>query len=75
MADEHITSRKDLSFTATSDAPVIRSNWNVHHAKGDYWGDTVRFNGNRAQRRRIEKALKRINAKNPIATRKAGKGE
>ena len=41
MAAPSISSRKDLSFTATSDGPGIRSNWNVPHAKDGYWGDTV----------------------------------
>lgn len=41
MAKSDITSRMDLSFTATSDAPGIVSNWNVPHNDGSYWGDTV----------------------------------
>lgn len=41
MAKPNVTSRRGLSFTATSDAPGIRSNWNVPHTKGGYWGDDV----------------------------------
>lgn len=41
MAIQSISSREHLSFTATSDAPGIRSNWSVPHAKDSYWGDTV----------------------------------
>jgi len=41
MATSSISSRKNLSFTATSDAPGIKSNWSVPHAKDGYWGDTV----------------------------------
>ena len=41
MAKQSIASRSDLSFTATSDEPGIRSNWNVPHDPKGYWGDTV----------------------------------
>ena len=41
MTKPNITTRRDLSFTATSDAPGIVSNWNVPHDKGSYCGDTV----------------------------------
>jgi hypothetical protein len=41
MADTNFTSRRELSFTATSDAPGIASNWNVPHDKDSYCGDTV----------------------------------
>lgn len=38
-----ISSRRDLSFTATSDDPGIHSNWSVPHDKNGYWGDTVQI--------------------------------
>ena len=41
MATPSITTRKDLSFTATSDGPGIKSNWRVPHDNEGYWGDTV----------------------------------
>lgn len=41
MAESNITTRRDLSFTATSDEPGIVSNWNVPHDMGSYCGDTV----------------------------------
>ncbi len=41
MAAPSISSRKNLSFTATSDGSGIASNWNVPHDKKGYWGDTV----------------------------------
>ena len=40
MTKSNITSRRDLSFTATSDAPGIVSNWNVPHDLNSYCGDT-----------------------------------
>jgi hypothetical protein len=41
MLDFEISTRRDLSFTATSDDPGIKSNWYVEHDSSGYWGDTV----------------------------------
>jgi hypothetical protein len=41
MTKSNITSRRELSFVATSDEPGIVSNWKVPHDKGGYVGDTV----------------------------------
>lgn len=41
MLDSEISTRCDLSFTATSDNPGINSNWYVAHDPNGYWGDTV----------------------------------
>lgn len=42
MFDSEITTRCDLSFTATQDGPGINSNWNVPHDQNGYWHDGIR---------------------------------
>ncbi len=41
MSTMGINSRRDLSFTKTSDQPGVVSNWYVPHDMEGYWGDTV----------------------------------
>ncbi|CAG9270274.1 hypothetical protein BCEP4_60128 [Burkholderia cepacia] len=42
-SDLEISTRGDLSFTATEDRPCISSNWNVPHDMNGYWSDGIRI--------------------------------
>ncbi|MFX1761901.1 hypothetical protein PWP93_04765 [Paraburkholderia sp. A1RI-2L] len=42
IVDLEVSSRLDLSFTATQDGPGIRSNWCVPHDRNGYWHDGIR---------------------------------